>query len=142
MGDYAALLAPALAAGLPMVCANPDLEVIRGGKREICAGAIAVYYEEQGGQVRAHGKPDRQIYDACLERLGLGPSAPVAVIGDSLRTDIAGARGAGLDGIFVAEGIHGDELGLGEGGLVRARLAELFARRGVAPTATLATLTW
>ena len=32
------------AAELPMICANPDLEVIRGGVRVICAGTLAVRY--------------------------------------------------------------------------------------------------
>ena len=141
--DYAGLLAPALAAGLPLVCANPDLEVIRGGRREICAGAIAVYYEQQGGEVRSHGKPDREIYESCLARLGLGDRARVAAIGDSLRTDIAGAVAVGIDGIFVADGIHGDDIARAAGGRpVPEDLARLFAQRGVVPRATLTRLVW
>ena len=117
--------------------------MIRGGKREICAGAIAVYYEQKGGRVRSHGKPDRQIYDACLEALGNIERRRVATIGDSLRTDIAGAIGAGLDGIFVADGIHGEALGLGAGGaLAPESLAALFEERGIWPTASLPRLRW
>ncbi|MEM7223295.1 MAG: TIGR01459 family HAD-type hydrolase [Pseudomonadota bacterium] len=140
--DYADLLAPALAADKPLICANPDLEVIRGGKREICAGAIAVYYEDQGGRVRSHGKPDRQIYEACLDGLGNPERRRVAAVGDSLRTDIAGALGAGLDGIFVADGIHGEELGTGPDGPDPAALAALLEERGIWPTATLPRLRW
>ena len=38
----------ARAARLKMVCANPDLEVIRGGKRVMCAGALAIRYARTG----------------------------------------------------------------------------------------------
>ncbi len=40
-----------------MVCANPDLEVIRGARREICAGTIARGYEKLGGEVPAAALP-------------------------------------------------------------------------------------
>ena len=43
---------------LPMICANPDLEVIRGGVRVLCAGTLALRYLELGGDVRMLGKPD------------------------------------------------------------------------------------
>ena len=48
--DYHEPLAAALGRNLPMVCANPDLEVIRGGRREICAGAIAARTIEETGR--------------------------------------------------------------------------------------------
>src|ERR1700744_2696366 len=38
---------------LKMICANPDLVVIRGGVRVLCAGALAVRYVELGGEVRS-----------------------------------------------------------------------------------------
>jgi HAD superfamily hydrolase (TIGR01459 family) len=57
-GVYAATLQAALDAGLPMICANPDLEVIRAGKRIICAGLLAQYYQDRGGTVFFRGKPD------------------------------------------------------------------------------------
>lgn len=140
---YAALLGAARARGLPMVCANPDLEVIRGGKREICAGAIAVHYEELGGRVRYHGKPHREIYDLSFELFGIAPPARIAAIGDSLRTDIAGAQAAGIDGIFIGGGIHGESLGLADGTpLDPARLAGLCDARGLYPAAALAVLRW
>ena len=52
-----------------MICANPDREVIRGGVRQICAGAIAERYESLGGEVRWYGKPDPTIYDECFRLL-------------------------------------------------------------------------
>ena len=81
--------------GLKMICANPDLEVIRGGERVICAGALALRYQQMGGEVRSLGKPDPAIYAPVLAMLGTAPARTLAV-GDSLRTDIAGAAAAGL----------------------------------------------
>lgn len=140
---YRDLLSAALAAGLPMVCANPDLEVIRGGKREICAGAIAVYYQEMGGMVRYHGKPHREIFDRCLEFLGPGPRERIANIGDSLRTDVAGASAAGIHSIFVAGGIHAEALGIEAGEMPGAEeLAALCAAAGQSPTVAMPILRW
>jgi HAD superfamily hydrolase (TIGR01459 family) len=96
--------------GLPMICANPDLEVIRGGVRVICAGTLALRYEALGGTVRSLGKPDPAIYGPVLEMLGTAPERTLAV-GDSLRTDIAGAAAAGVDSCWVLGGIHGEALG-------------------------------
>ena len=38
LASFDPLLAPAAARGVPLVCANPDLVVHRGGVEEICAG--------------------------------------------------------------------------------------------------------
>ena len=110
--DYEPILREALAGGLPMVCANPDLVVQRGSTLHLCAGALAKWYEEAGGRVRWHGKPFRSVYDSCLVLLGIGERSRILAIGDSLRTDIAGAAGAGIDSLLIAGGIHADEFGL------------------------------
>ena len=44
--------------------------------------------------------------------LGLSPHEVIA-IGDSLEHDIAGATSAGVDALFVAGGIHAEELKVG-----------------------------
>ncbi len=147
VGAYTALFRGALERGLPMVCANPDLEVVRGGRREICAGATALHYQELGGEVRTHGKPHRSIYEASLPLLAVERRERIAAIGDSLRTDIAGAQAVGIDGLFVAGGIHGEALGLVDGaaqesGLNAGRLEDLFAGRGITPAAALPVLRW
>lgn len=110
LADWTDLLARCRHASLPMLCANPDLEVIRGGVRLICAGALAEHYEAHGGDVRWIGKPDPAIYEPVLAMLALERSAVLAV-GDALRTDIAGAEAAGLASCWVLGGIHGAELG-------------------------------
>ena len=143
VADYDAFLTDALARALPMVCANPDREVIRGGRREICAGAIALAYEERSGEVRYHGKPDTEIYEECLTALGVADRKQVLALGDSLRTDIAGAARAGIDALFVAGGIHADELGLAHGGsLDDGAVDTLIATAPERPLATLPHLVW
>ncbi len=140
---YAAFLDEALARRLPMVCANPDLEVIRGARREICAGAIALGYEALGGEVRYHGKPHAEIYATCLATIEMPARARIAAIGDSLRTDIAGARAAGIDGLFVTGGLQGEALGAdAEGNVEPARLEALCETAGEAPAAALPVLRW
>jgi HAD superfamily hydrolase (TIGR01459 family) len=109
--DYAPLLRRALACALPMVCANPDLVVMHGGHLALCAGALAQWYEKSGGRVRWHGKPFRSVYDTCLDLLGIDDRSRILAVGDSLRTDIAGAVGAGIDSVLIVGGIHADEFG-------------------------------
>jgi HAD superfamily hydrolase (TIGR01459 family) len=110
--NYTPLLSRCLDRRLPMVCANPDLVVMHGGKLALCAGALAQWYEAAGGRVRWHGKPHPSVYESCLGLLGIPDRARVLAVGDSLRTDIAGAAAAGLDSFFVAGGIHAEEFGL------------------------------
>ena len=121
---------------LPMICANPDLEVIRGGVRVICAGALAVRYEQLGGAVRSLGKPDPAIYEPVLAMLGATRGATLAV-GDSLRTDIAGAAAAGVASCWVLGGIHGEALG-GDAALAKAEAAAA----GLAPVAMVPAFVW
>ena len=112
---YADRLAAFAERRLTMICANPDLVVHRGHKLVYCAGALAEAYEALGGETIYAGKPHRPIYAAALERIAALRGAPVAparalAIGDALRTDLAGAAAAGLDALFVADGIHRSEL--------------------------------
>ena len=117
-----------------MICANPDLEVIRAGQRLICAGALALWYEARGGVVRWIGKPHPEVYAPVLALLAL-PIGEVLAVGDSLRTDIAGAQRAGIDSCWVLGGIHAFE------SLAAAAAAEAEAA-GLAPVASLAAFRW
>jgi HAD superfamily hydrolase (TIGR01459 family) len=158
--DYRILAAAMRARGLFMVCANPDLVVERGTERFYCAGAIADLYAATGGDVLYTGKPHRPIYDAALAKAAGVRGADAApartlAIGDSLRTDMTGARALGIDGLFVSGGIHAQELGkelkkeLGpdrglETGLAssRAALRAMFDAAGVTPWSVTARLAW
>ena len=115
VADHLPILHAARSHELPMVCANPDLVVMFGEQPQICAGALAQAYEELGGEVRWHGKPLPGVYDACFELLGLEDRRQIVGIGDSLRTDVAGAQDAGIDALWVSSGIHAEELGTTHG---------------------------
>ena len=141
--DYAGRLAALAARRLPFVCANPDLVVHRGAVVIYCAGALAEAYEAIGGQAIYAGKPHAPIYEAALARIaavrgGRIERARVLAIGDALRTDLAGAAAMGLDALFVADGIHRDEL---DGpGAAPGALERLFAPPAPRPIAAIRAL--
>jgi HAD superfamily hydrolase (TIGR01459 family) len=126
---------------LPMVCGNPDLEVIRGGIRVLCAGALAARYQVLGGDVRSLGKPDPAIYEPALARLGV-PKERVLAVGDSLRTDIAGATSAGLAACWVLDGLHGEGLRRPDGGYHPAEVEAAAREANLAPVAAMARFAW
>ncbi|HUT49047.1 MAG TPA: TIGR01459 family HAD-type hydrolase [Alphaproteobacteria bacterium] len=141
--DYDGLLEGATQRRLAMVCANPDLEVLRGGAREICAGAIAARFEIFGGEVRYHGKPHPPIYAASLALMGLRKDARILSIGDALPTDIKGANAAGLDALLITGGIHAETLGIEAGETPDpAALDRLMAEHGARPRAAAAAFRW
>jgi HAD superfamily hydrolase (TIGR01459 family) len=140
--DYEPFLGEALSRGLPMVCANPDLVVVRGETIELCAGTVADRYAEMGGDLRYHGKPHAPIYRTCLELFdGIAPERILAV-GDSLRTDVAGARGVGVAALFVASGIHARELMGTDGTVDLERLAVLCGAQDTWPLGVLDAFRW
>lgn len=140
--DYVDTLRAAAERGLPMVCANPDMLVIRQGNPVTCAGALAKKYEELGGAVAYRGKPDPAIYRLCAEKLGLSPQR-IAVVGDALETDVRGATGAGMTSIWVTGGIHARELDGGYGKPASPlKIAEVAEAHGLAPTACLPGFIW
>lgn len=141
MGEFEPTLAECARHRLKMICANPDLEVIRGGVRVLCAGSLALRYSELGGDVRSLGKPDPAIYQPVLQQLELPPDRVLAV-GDSLRTDIAGAIGVGLSACWVLDGVHGAALRLASGGFNTALAEEMAHEAGMAPIATLPRFVW
>ncbi len=110
--DYAAELAQVKARGLTLLCANPDLVVHRGKRLYWCAGALAKDYTAIGGDVIYYGKPHRPVYDMARAEIAmLAPSASrFLCIGDGMPTDIKGANAEGLDVLFIADGIHGEDV--------------------------------
>lgn len=131
---YLPALEACLAAGLPMLCANPDLEIVSGGRRLICAGALAEWYALRGGAVRSIGKPHPEVYELVWPMLGTIDRAEILAVGDALRTDIAGANAAGIDSCWVLGGIHA---------LDTPALAEAeAAAAGLRPVATLPAFSW
>lgn len=140
VAEFEGDLRAARARNLPLICANPDLMVHRGGVAEICAGAIAARYEEIGGAVVWFGKPHRRIYDAALAELGVRPER-LLCIGDSLRTDIAGGSHVGAGTLLIAGGIHKDEI-LSDSGIDLHRLATLSRSYSTMPDFAMSYLRW
>ncbi len=133
---YLPLLRRSADLGLPMLCANPDLEIVRGGKRIICAGLLSRYYEQYGGAVRSIGKPHREVYDQVCPILDL-PRSRILAVGDSLATDIAGAKAADIASCWVLGGIHAEMIG-NDSALAEAEAAGA----GLAPIATVPSFSW
>jgi HAD superfamily hydrolase (TIGR01459 family) len=91
---------------LPMVCANPDREVVKmDGTVYPCAGEIAEHYAHIGGDVTFIGKPYATVYDAAVEALGLNARARILAIGDNPLTDIRGGRSYGIDTLLITGGV-------------------------------------
>jgi len=139
--DYKDLLADLHTRALDLLCANPDFVVQRGDKLVYCAGAIARAYEAIGGRVVYYGKPHAPIYQAVLSMArkiaGRDIVRPLAV-GDGLETDIRGANNVGMESVFIADGIHGEEIGE----VSETSLARLFARSGISAGAAMRSLVW
>lgn len=104
--------------GLKLLCANPDIVVDRGGVREWCAGAVARFYTEMGGESLYFGKPHPPIYDLARLRLAeigrLVPETRILAIGDGIHTDIQGAMGEDIDSLFVTGGLAAVETRTGD----------------------------
>ena len=139
--DYRGILRTCLRHTLPLICANPDLEVMHGDRTKLCAGALAAFYEREGGTVVSYGKPHRPVYDRCLEILGSSPERVLAV-GDSFRTDVAGAGGAGIDCLLIAAGVDAESLLAPGGSVDAAALVRLAGNWKHRPRWTAARFAW
>jgi HAD superfamily hydrolase (TIGR01459 family) len=141
--NYRAMMLQARERKLTLVCANPDIVVERGDRLIYCAGAIAELYLELGGEVIFYGKPHRPIYERAIalaaQRRGQAVQlSRVLAIGDSVRTDLAGAHGFGIDCLFVTRGIHAQEFE-GVDQIDPTSIKELF---GHPPRALIRDLCW
>lgn len=88
---------------LPLLCVNPDHEVVKlDGTQMLCAGTLAEAYSDMGGPVDYVGKPFEDVYERALNVLGSGN---VLCIGDNPLTDIMGAQEEGLDSLLITGGI-------------------------------------
>jgi len=106
-------LEKALARGLKLLCANPDIVVDRGEVREWCAGAVAKLYTEMGGESLYFGKPHAPIYDLARRRLAKLDDTikddRILAIGDGVQTDVKGGMDEGIDALFISGGLAAAE---------------------------------
>jgi HAD superfamily hydrolase (TIGR01459 family) len=99
----------ALQNNLELVVSNPDLvAMLPDGSLKTCPGAIAKAYQDMGGIVHWHGKPQHDIYKMCYELVGGWENA--IAVGDSLEHDIGGANSASLSSLFITSGIHSTQI--------------------------------
>lgn len=85
---------------LPLVCANPDLFAFRGDLKYIRGGTVANWYKAHGGFVDYIGKPYTEIYRYALNGTQSTP-AHALMVGDTLGTDIVGAKNAAMDSVLI-----------------------------------------
>lgn len=116
---------------LPLLCINPDLEVVKqDGTQILCAGAVAAAYAAMGGPVEYLGKPYPEVYRACQSLLG-NDAGRLLCVGDNPATDILGANRSGLDSLLIAGGI----LSIRDGAaMTEEKLAQNCRAAGAAPT--------
>lgn len=91
----------------PLVVANPDVVAPRESGLSLEPGHYAHEIADATGVVpEFHGKPYAGALEAALARIGPGvPHARVAMVGDTLHTDVLGGRAAGIGTVLVAR--HG-----------------------------------
>lgn len=91
---------------LPLLCVNPDREVVKiDGTHMLCAGVVAGMYEALGGRVHRIGKPYLAVYARVLEQLGITDPTRVIAFGDTAATDILGANRAGVASALITGGV-------------------------------------
>lgn len=96
----------ALKRDIPMICTNPDKTSPSGDSIIVSPGAIADGYERRGGTVKWYGKPYGSIYHHVRTLYPNTRPKRFLMVGDSLEHDIAGAKSAGFNSVFVRGGIH------------------------------------
>ncbi|MGH2863098.1 MAG: HAD-IIA family hydrolase [Solirubrobacteraceae bacterium] len=103
--NYAELLTAtrALLAGAELISGGRDRNFPAAGGIAPGTGAVTAALEYATGvSARIVGKPDPQVFEVALDRLGKGRTL---VIGDHLTSDLGGAAAAGLDAAIVLSGI-------------------------------------
>eukprot|EP01018_Ginkgo_biloba_P013610 Gb_08391 [translate_table: standard] len=141
--DLEQILEHSVDSGIPMIVANPDHVTVEARALQVMPGMLGSKYEKMGGQVRWMGKPDQVIYKAAKEMTGVDIAECIAV-GDSLHHDILGANISGMKSVFVAGGIHANEVGVNQFGMVpeEAAVEALTHSYGAYPSYIIPSFTW
>jgi len=127
----AALEAALRARPRPVIVANPDIVAPREDGLTLEPGHFAHDLPGFSGPLATafYGKPFGGAFDAALARLGDVPRERVAMVGDTLHTDVLGGRAAGMGTVLIAA--HGLFRGLDP--------ADYIARSGIVPDVIAAT---
>jgi 4-nitrophenyl phosphatase len=118
--------ARAAAAGAPLITPNvdPRLPIEGGDFLPGCGAIVEAVAVAAGVRPVVVGKPDPPLFRMALDRLGLAPAA-AAMVGDSVPSDIRGARAVGMRTVLYAPEWDG---GASEADVVVRSFAELAAR--------------
>ena len=130
--EWQTCLVDAAAGGVPVMVANPDIAApqLHGLSRE--PGYWAVQARHQLGadmQLEWYGKPHQPVFDQALAALEDTTgrtnwnSERIAMVGDTLHTDILGGMGAGLKTVLIT----------GHGLFSDGSAADAIAATGIAP---------
>ncbi len=85
----------------PVVVANPDLTApFEGGLSEEPGLFAHDMIDQLGSEVHWFGKPFADAYGDVLARMGL-PAHRLAMVGDTLHTDVLGGRAAGMGTVLI-----------------------------------------
>jgi len=101
---HAALCAALQTAPRPLIIANPDVVAPNEDHLSLEPGHFGHHLSSKGAIVSFHGKPFAPALHAAIARLGL-PPARIAMVGDTLHTDVLGGAHAGCGTVLIAE--HG-----------------------------------
>jgi HAD superfamily hydrolase (TIGR01459 family) len=132
--SYRTHLQAAAEAGVPAICVNPDITMIRDGQLVPAPGAIARIYESLGGRVDYVGKPYGAFFRHALALTSHDVHARALMIGDSPEHDVRGGKAMGLSTLLVRTGIHRS--------LAEPELLSLCAACGGIPNFLAATFNW
>jgi HAD superfamily hydrolase (TIGR01450 family) len=121
--------ARAAAAGAPLFTPNidPRLPIEGGDFLPGCGAIVEAVAVAAGVRPIVVGKPEPPLFRIALERMGLPPAA-AAMVGDSVPSDIRGARAVGMLTVLYAPGGGAPA---GEADLVVGSFAELAGLAGV-----------
>ena len=107
-----------LLSGAALVALSRDRYWLKEGRLTLDAGAFVAGLEYATGRfATVAGKPSPRFFAAALESMGAPPPREVAMVGDDLWSDVAGAQSAGVQGWLVRTGKFRPEA------LVTARVA-------------------
>ena len=117
-----------LMGGAGLVALSRDRYWLQDGRLTLDAGPFVAGLEYAADRrAEVAGKPSARFFGAALAALGGPPPGAVAMVGDDLWSDVAGAQGAGLQGWLVRTGKFRPEL-LGTGEIRPDRVLDSVAQ--------------
>ncbi len=118
---------------IPALCINPDFQAPHGDLFHYTPGYFANKYKILGGSVRYFGKPHVPIYEFALSeniKKSFLSKKSIIAIGDSLTTDVKGAKAFGIDSLlFLRRGVHKEYYRKSE-----KELLSLYSEHDIYPT--------